>query len=420
MSWLGGYKSKATSSTAADREEKRKKLETERQERIARAKARAESQKRLQAAIESRQEADQALKEFLDIDPEIFDEEELVTAGNKSLLEELEEIIVNDEIENFLSETEQETLEPADTMVNYDQKNEDDDAGAIANARDVKLPFNRHDIKLWFSLIESKMQFAGIKKQWSKRQILIQLIPPEFHSDFKHYLVQQETEAGATAYFDLKTAMVKQFGPKRADGFDRAVSRVMTGTPSQLGRLIINDICPAVKPLEGCHCSDTVLGIWRRSLPSEVRNQIADMDFNGTTYAMVFDKADNVWSSNASSKVSAISAPSLQVAAVSTGPPVQSLDETLPALGYPVPEVAAMSRGGRGRGRGGRGRGGRGRATTTPQNNTPRHRGPKHPDLPQGEWRGCQMHHRWGRGAFFCSEPATCPWKNIFAAKPAK
>ena len=175
------------------------------------------------------------------------------------MLEEIEEIIVNDEVDILLADTsEQEAFEPAN-MVNYDQKNEDDDAGAIANARDVKLPFNRHDIKLWFSLIESKMQFAGIKKQWSKRQILIQLIPPEFHSDFKHYLVQQETEAGATAYFDLKTAMVKQFGPRRADGFDRAVARVMTGTPSQLGRLIINDICPGVKPLEACHCADTVV-----------------------------------------------------------------------------------------------------------------------------------------------------------------
>ena len=73
-------------------------------------------------------------------------------------------------------------------MVNYDQQNEDDDQGAIQNARDVKIPFNKNDIKLWFSLIESKMQFAGLKKQWSKKQVLIQLIPAEFHSDFKSFL----------------------------------------------------------------------------------------------------------------------------------------------------------------------------------------------------------------------------------------
>ena len=155
MSWLGGYKPKAsTSSASEEREEKRKKLEAERQQRAERSKARAESQKRLQAAIKSREEADEALEKLLDLDPEIFDGDDLATASNKSLLEEIEEIIVNDEVDILLADTsEQEAFEPAN-MVNYDQKNEDDDAGAIANARDVKLPFNRHDIKLWFSLIE--------------------------------------------------------------------------------------------------------------------------------------------------------------------------------------------------------------------------------------------------------------------------
>ena len=37
---------------------------------------------------------------------------------------------------------------PAPIMVNYDQQNEEDDQGAIANARDVKIPFNKHDIRL--------------------------------------------------------------------------------------------------------------------------------------------------------------------------------------------------------------------------------------------------------------------------------
>ena len=48
-------------------------------------------------------------------------------------------------------------------MANYDQQNEEDDANAYSNARDVRIPFNKEDIKLWFSLIESKMQFVGVK-----------------------------------------------------------------------------------------------------------------------------------------------------------------------------------------------------------------------------------------------------------------
>ena len=62
-------------------------------------------------------------------------------------------------------------------MVNFDQQNEDDLACAINNARDVKLPFNKDDIKLCFSLIESKMQFPGLKKQWSKRHICPEVNP---------------------------------------------------------------------------------------------------------------------------------------------------------------------------------------------------------------------------------------------------
>ena len=72
-------------------------------------------------------------------------------------------------------------------MVNYDQQNQADEESTFSNARDVRLPFNKHDVKLWFSLLESKMQFAGLKKQWSKRQILgpLFLEPGELHFAFQ-------------------------------------------------------------------------------------------------------------------------------------------------------------------------------------------------------------------------------------------
>ena len=270
-------------------------------------------------------------------------------------------------------------------MVNYDMQNEDDDAGAINNARDVKLPFNKHDIRLWFSLMESKMQFAGIKKQWSKRQILVQLIPPEFHSDFKQYLVQQEDQAGNVPYYTLKTAIIKQFGPKRAEGFDKAISRVMTDTPSHLGRQILGDICPNVSPLNGCHCADIVLGIWRRALPQVVRNSIADLDFNSTTFGSVFDKADSIWQSNAAATpVSAV------LAGVSRG------------------QARGRARGGqRGSGRGGRGRGGQ---------QGDRDRGPRHADQPPSQ--SCNLHWKFGKGAWKCGDRHTCPWRDYESPKP--
>ena len=73
MSWLSGYKPSKPSTSkptlAEQREEKRKKLEADRNSR---AQKRAEHQRLLQAAKRAQEEADQALQEFLTIDPDIF------------------------------------------------------------------------------------------------------------------------------------------------------------------------------------------------------------------------------------------------------------------------------------------------------------------------------------------------------------
>ena len=239
------------------------------------------------------------------------------------------------------------------------------------------------------------MQFAGLKKQWSKRQVLIQLIPPDLHNDFKQYLVLQEADAGADAYFRLKTAMVKQLGQKQVDGFDKAIARVMTSTPSHLGRQILNDICPAVQPLSGCHCAPTVLGIWRRSLPTAVRNSIADTEFTEATYNAIFDKADSVWSSNSANTT------------------------VVSALTKDKAEVGATSfRGGRGNRRGGRGqqsgssRGGGSNRGGGAQGS----RGPRHADLPPQS--SCNLHWKFGKAAWRCGDRHNCPWRDYESPRP--
>ena len=164
-------------------------------------------------------------------------------------------------------------------------------------------------------------------------------------------------------------------------------------------------------------------------MSSAIRARIAGCTFNKQNFNEILALADEVYFSNsAAASVNAVSIAALQ----------PDLDETQPAMPYPQPEVAAFGRGGRGgRGgfRGGRGfrgnrgnRGGGGSAQGGNSNNSnpssstqPRsYKGPKHPDLPNGAWTGCQMHHRWGRSAHFCSEPSTCPWKDVFTPKPAK
>ena len=74
MSWFGGYK------PAAEREARRQKLEADRQQR---AKEREATKKKLQEALLAREEEDQALRELLNIEPDILADDELSIAGSE-------------------------------------------------------------------------------------------------------------------------------------------------------------------------------------------------------------------------------------------------------------------------------------------------------------------------------------------------
>ena len=68
--WWSYKPSNSSASEENLREARRKKLE---QERLFRHQQRADRKKQLQAAIKSREEADQALKDLYNIAPDIFD-----------------------------------------------------------------------------------------------------------------------------------------------------------------------------------------------------------------------------------------------------------------------------------------------------------------------------------------------------------
>ena len=310
---------------------------------------------------------------------------------------------------------------PAAPIVAFEDENGDDEIRALQEAcRNVeRVVWDPNDVKFFFSKVEIKMSAVGVKKQYTKFQVLSTILPKKVEDEMKSLLVRSEAEfPERNAYKLLKTEIMRIFGPKPESAVDRALSRVIVDTPSQLARALVNDLCKT--QLRGCQCCPPIVAaLWKRQLSSTVRAGIAHCQFNADTFNQVVQLADDIH---------ATARPVGTVAAV-TG----SLDETLPALqSSVVPEVAATSRGGRGRGRGGRGRGGRGgggrggqsnqsnQNQSQGQNQARARSGTKHPDLPPGEWSGCNMHFRWGKGAFFCSEPSTCPWKNIYAQKPAK
>ena len=314
---------------------------------------------------------------------------------------------------------------PNPPVINFEDENGVDDAQALQNAcRNLeRFNWDANNLKFTFQKLEIKMSAVGVKKQYTKFQVLSTIIPKNVEDEVQALLVCQETEFPENnAYKKLKSEILRIFGPRPEEAIERALSRVLVGKPSQLARALVNDLSKCKMQCQ-C-CPDWILTLWKRQLPGNVRAGIAHCTFNKDTFDSVVQLADDIYSSNR---------PTAAVAAVkkpqTNQPP--DLDETQPGLPYPVvQEVSAVRGGGRGgrgnrggRGwRGGRGGGGRGGQSQQQQSSgasANRHRGPIHPDLPAGDVnKFCSMHVKFGRGAYFCAEPATCPWKNVFTTRP--
>ena len=379
MSWITGYKKASTSKASEEsalREEKRKKLE---QERLSRNQKRTAHREQLQRAIESRREAEKALQGLLEIDPDIFNSSD------------------SDKIE--ISPEEESELLSIPTMANFDELNADNGADAMKNLGQIRVNWDADDPQYFFQKLETELQIFEINKQFTKRQALIRLIPDAVGKEFKHLINLQETEAGTLAYKVLKTALIKAYGPRPGDSYQRAVNRVMTGKPSVLLKLIISDICN--KNMSDCCCSSTIWGIFEQKIPLYLKSGLANEVFNATNMQNIMDKADNYWAANqVENQVSAVSTPGT---AAQVSSPVTAANNS---------EVSAI---GRGRGNSFRGRynrGGRrgGRGTRGNQSGGQDPRGKRHESNPP--WNSCGAHWVYAEDAFKCQSPTTCPLKD--------
>ena len=246
----------------------------------------------------------------------------------------------------------------------------------------------------------------------------------------KSLLVMTEAEfPEKNAYKQLKSEILRIFGPKPEDSVERALNRVLTGKPSSLARSLVNDLCKQTTKLECPCCPAIVTTLWKRQLGSNVRAGIASRKLTRASFNEITQEADDIHGEGRPTAAVASVRAEVQGAAAAVGPTPSLLDTTQPGLQYPVAEVNAVrygqGRGGQGQ-RGGRGRGGRGGrgaqngGNANGQSGQQRGKGSKHPDLPPGEWTGCSNHFKFGRSAYFCAEPATCPWKNVFITRPTK
>ena len=120
MSWLGGYKPKPSTSAPDPREAKRKRLEEERNKR---AQSRAAIQTKIQQAQEARQEADQALQNLLELEPDIFEgvpePTGEISEDNLDLLDDSAETSAN---------------MPDDAVIDFEDENGKDDPKALQEA----------------------------------------------------------------------------------------------------------------------------------------------------------------------------------------------------------------------------------------------------------------------------------------------
>ena len=248
--------------------------------------------------------------------------------------------------------------------VNYDAQHVDGEAaGAMEKAVNMlrNFPWTDEDLQFYFAQVEVKMKSAGVTSNFTKLQVLSTILPSKAINAVKNLLKKQESEfTSKDAYLQAKTKLLRVFGPGENADFDRAMARVMTDKPSQLMEELIGDLCN--RELKNCCCLKVIGGLWRRAMPSSVRQAIAHYDFNRENLANIMQIADDVFASckPPTAQVAAVTAPVDTPAGFSsseahnqafTVPKIP--EEATAQIASLAAQVAAMQKSFRGRGGGG-------------------------------------------------------------------
>ena len=144
---------------------------------------------------------------------------------------------------------------------NYDTLDTADGERAADYARSVRVEFDPSDIKFWFAQLEDEMTVASIGGQWLKKTVLQRNLPLKQKEDVKALLTLQKAEAGANIYLRIKNELIRIYAPKPQDSYRKALTRTMTGLPSQLGSQIVDDVCKKAIKLDSCCCAGAVLAL---------------------------------------------------------------------------------------------------------------------------------------------------------------
>jgi len=138
----------------------------------------------------------------------------------------------------------------AANAVDFEDENARDGDKAIEYSRSLKIDLDPGEIEFWFTQIENEMFTCGIKSQWMKRCVLVKNLPAKLQSDVKSLLVLKQSAAPVDIYKKVKAELLRIHAPKEEETYKKALTRVLVGLPSQLGQVLISDICTKPVKLE--------------------------------------------------------------------------------------------------------------------------------------------------------------------------
>ena len=197
-----------------------------------------------------------------------------------------------------------------DDIVDFEDEDGVDVAGAMQEAirNVVRVEYDQTDLDFFFNQCEIKMGAAGVKKNYTKFQVLSEALPKKVIDEVKPLLRKKASDfPNKDAYKQLKKEVLRIFGPKPDAAIDRALSRTLTGLPSQLARAIAGDVCS--RELDCPCCPAVVLSLWKRHLPGHVRAGISHYILTKNNFNEVLQRADDIFTSHAPSpSVAAVTA----------------------------------------------------------------------------------------------------------------
>ena len=282
--------------------------------------------------------------------------------------------------------------DPVDDL-DFEDENAADGASALDHTRTLKIEYDPSNVAFWFTQLENEMYTCQVKSQWLKRCVLVKNLPSKVQADVMGLLTLKKSEAPDDLYKQIKTEILRLHAPKEEETFKKALSRVLVGLPSQLGAQLINDICEKSKKLTGCCCYKAVYTLWCLQLPLNVRGHVANMEFNGQTYTDVFKAADKVFLASKSADLSSA------VAAVTVTPAKEDTPQVAAARFNNKKNKNKPPKKNSDGGQSGSGQSGGGS-----------NRGRRHASNPPSSC--CDNHYKWGKDAWFCLSPLSCPWKD--------